>query len=579
MSGTRAEAVPSATPARASAWWARLPWALLPILVAQASASASLLRANTAFQDEALYLWAGRLELSHWLRGTPIPAFPTYFSGAPAIYPPLGALADRLGGLAGARALSLVFMLLTTSLLWATVSRLQGRRAAFFACALFALLGASLRLGAFATYDAMAICLMALASWASVRAAQLSSSSAWLALAALALVLANATKYATLLFDPVVIGLLVVVSLPAVGRRQALARGGTMLAYSLGLGALLLVLGGGEYLTGILQTTLAREPGTTSAAAVISQSVELTALVAAPAALGLLLALASRRRRSELPLVALLALAVLLVPLAYVHLQSLTSLSKHLDFGAWFGAGAAGYGLDRLLALLRWPRPQRVAAALLVLALAGSGLLGLAQAHQLFRGWPDSGPLVRGAERTLGDTRGPILAENPSLLEYYLPAGTQWWRWSSSCSIRLPEGGSISRPVGLCLSPKAYTTRIRHGFFSSVVLLFGAGGPFDGRVLRALRGNRHYRLVATAPYGGTSAQLWRYRPQDHFPASGRAPSGPAVPALQELFTPAARPSPVLGPVADGVAVSGLLTLVLLLGIRFGWRRRKAVTDP
>ncbi len=31
---------------------------------------------NTAFPDEALYLWAGHLEWSHWLYGTAIPAFP-----------------------------------------------------------------------------------------------------------------------------------------------------------------------------------------------------------------------------------------------------------------------------------------------------------------------------------------------------------------------------------------------------------------------------------------------------------------------------------------------------------------------
>ena len=66
------------------------------------------------------YLWAGHLEWAHWLHGTPLPPFPAYFSGAPVIYPPLGALADSVGGLAGARILSLVFMLGATALLWAT---------------------------------------------------------------------------------------------------------------------------------------------------------------------------------------------------------------------------------------------------------------------------------------------------------------------------------------------------------------------------------------------------------------------------------------------------------------------------
>ena len=104
------------------------------------------------------------------LHGTPIPPFPSYFSGAPVIYPPLAALADSVGGLAAARVLSLVFMLGATILLWATTDRLFGRRAAFFAAALFAVLGPTLHLGAFATYDAMALFLLALATWLVVRA-------------------------------------------------------------------------------------------------------------------------------------------------------------------------------------------------------------------------------------------------------------------------------------------------------------------------------------------------------------------------------------------------------------------------
>ena len=102
--------------------------------------------------------------------GRRCPPFPAYFSGAPVIYPPLAALADNAGGLAGARILSLAFMLGATVLLWGVAGRLFGRRAAFFAAALFAVLGPTLHLGAFATYDAMAVFLVALAAWCVVRA-------------------------------------------------------------------------------------------------------------------------------------------------------------------------------------------------------------------------------------------------------------------------------------------------------------------------------------------------------------------------------------------------------------------------
>src|SRR4029077_14537004 len=57
-----------------------MPWPLLAICVVQSALSVRLAVSSTAFQDVALYLWAGHLEWSHWLTGAPIPAFNTYFS-------------------------------------------------------------------------------------------------------------------------------------------------------------------------------------------------------------------------------------------------------------------------------------------------------------------------------------------------------------------------------------------------------------------------------------------------------------------------------------------------------------------
>jgi hypothetical protein len=69
--------------------------------------SLKLVWSNSAYIDEATYLWAGHLEIAHWLHSNPIPLFQTWFSGAPVFYPPLAALADHVGGLTGARLLSL----------------------------------------------------------------------------------------------------------------------------------------------------------------------------------------------------------------------------------------------------------------------------------------------------------------------------------------------------------------------------------------------------------------------------------------------------------------------------------------
>ena len=90
---------------------AAVPWPLFVVLGVQAILSLRLIWSNTAFLDEATYIWAGRIELWHLTNGMHVPAYATYFSGAPVIYPPLAGLADIIGGLPAARMLSLAFML------------------------------------------------------------------------------------------------------------------------------------------------------------------------------------------------------------------------------------------------------------------------------------------------------------------------------------------------------------------------------------------------------------------------------------------------------------------------------------
>src|SRR3984957_11081475 len=181
----------------------RMPWPLLAVLAIQAALSASLVRTRTAFGDEALYLSAGHLEWSHWLHGTQIPVYQTWFSGAPVLYPPAGAVAGSLGGLTAARLLSLFFMLGVTSFVWGTATRLlEDDRAAFFAAAVIAALAPTVHLSSYATYDSPALLLLAAAAWcaAGVRSGQ--HAARRIIAAGVLLALANATKYATALYDP-----------------------------------------------------------------------------------------------------------------------------------------------------------------------------------------------------------------------------------------------------------------------------------------------------------------------------------------------------------------------------------------
>src|SRR5262249_61791321 len=122
-------------------------------------------------------------------------------SGAPVLGQALAAIASRIGGLTAGRLLSLAFMLACTALLYAAAAQLFGRRAALLAAALFASLGVTQFLSAFATYDAMALFLLALACYLVVSRGyedgSLPSAVYASVFAPAALVLANAAKYAT----------------------------------------------------------------------------------------------------------------------------------------------------------------------------------------------------------------------------------------------------------------------------------------------------------------------------------------------------------------------------------------------
>ena len=51
------------------------------------------------FQDEGLYLFMGHRMIDHILSGVHLSEYPgTYFSGAPGLYPVVGAIADSVGG-------------------------------------------------------------------------------------------------------------------------------------------------------------------------------------------------------------------------------------------------------------------------------------------------------------------------------------------------------------------------------------------------------------------------------------------------------------------------------------------------
>jgi hypothetical protein len=461
-----------------------VPWPLLAVLAVQAALSASMVRARTAFGDEALYLSAGHLEWSHWLHGTQIPVYQTWFSGAPVIYPPIGAIADSLGGLAAARLLSLVFMLAATCFVWSTATRLLAdKRAAFFAAALFAALAPTLHLGSFATYDALALLLLAAATWCAAGAQGSRNAMRRMIAAGILLALANATKYATGLYDPTVLCVIILSSWPDAGWKVALRRAAFLAGSTAAVLAVLLALGGPGYLTGISLTTTGRDHGTDTAALVFADAWSWTAVVVVPAVAAAIVC-ALRRRWPQALLLAVLALSALLAPADQARIQTTTSLNKHVDFGAWFAAIAAGYLLSSL-------SRRRVVLAVSLAALIVVTSMDTAQAQAMID-WPDVTGLVK-VVRPMTTHGGHFLVETTDILQYYLP-NTTWRQWSSTQND----------------NPEYYEKAIARHYFSVVVLNFTQTPATDDVIALDLSANSGYRLVAKVRSGETVFYVWEY---------------------------------------------------------------------
>ena len=234
---------------------------LLAILMMQAVLSLRL--RNTAFEDEAQYLYAGRPgNRCTCSIDVPLPLdYASYFSGSPVLYPVLGAAANSAGGLAAARGVSLAEMLATTGLLYMISRRLFNERVAICAALLFSVTESVTFLGDFATFDASCLFLLAAASWIMVRTAV----SRWplFLLAAPVAALAVATKYAGLLFVPTIAVLPVLTAWPYPHRRRVWAY---PVIFGLAVGALLygaLNWGGHSYLNALQTTTTSRATGDT----------------------------------------------------------------------------------------------------------------------------------------------------------------------------------------------------------------------------------------------------------------------------------------------------------------------------
>lgn len=488
--------------------WARitqLPWPLLAVLAAQSGLSLRLIWSNTASADEGLYLWIGHLEITHLLYHVPISQSQIFMSGTPVIYPIVGAIADSYGGLAAARSLSLVFMLAATTLLYLTTSRLFGRRAGVAAAAIFAALGPVQMLGAYATYDAMAIFLLALSAWLTVRARGRTAEFLLLA-AALAMALADATKYASALWDPVIISLAALTS----GQRAfwSVLRGLRLGVYTAAPLLAAIQLAGPPYVQGLMFTTFDRQVGddTATVASIAQLTSSLIGLLLIFGVVAFVVSFTDTLRTRLL--CGVLVFAALLAPLHQAQIHVLTSLYKHLAFGAWFCAIAIGY----LLARAGGSRPKgwRVPAA----AAAAIALIGIPQAGALMQKWPSSARMIPVMRSLIRNAGCPCLAAQNQVASYYLAPGVRPGEIAGPYYFTIWDTHTHRKLTGI----PAYRWAIHNHYFHVVEMDPAENSYVFAVVTTALATTPGYRLAAALPipgWRGFPIELWRLQPRDH----------------------------------------------------------------
>jgi hypothetical protein len=479
-------------------------WAILVILLVQAALSVRLLGANTTFPDEGLYLFTGYLQINHLIPLSQLMGLATWFSGSPEIYPPAGGLAAHFGGVTGARLLSLGFMLFTTGTLYAVTRRLwSSRMPAIFAAALFGWLGSVQFLGSFATFDAMALSLLALATWLGVRSVpcRLPLRAALLAATSMCLLAATATKYMATLYDPVVIAVLTLATWRA--RRWTTALGsGCAVAVSTAV----LVAGayrtvGGSYQYGIKFSTLNRAMSDTPPQQVLEASGRWTGVLVI-VAIAAAIAITRRYRNWPTSLLAwVLTAAALLAPIQEARMHTTVSLYKHVAFGAWFACAAAGWILAYAFdARNRSSGPEEAASTTLrrtiaILVVTGSAAIGFVSSATQFHNWPNSSAATAELTR-LANPHGQYLAEDFDQFAYYFHddiALAQWWNtWSFNYT-----DPKSNREL---TNAAAYAAAIRDRYFSVIILDYQDTDTTDQAIERDIKHYHDYRLVANIPF-------------------------------------------------------------------------------
>jgi hypothetical protein len=343
---------------------------------------------------------------------------------------------------------------------------------------------------------------------------------------------ADAAKYAAALFNPVVLVVVALAAWRAHGRKAGLDSLGAML-----LAAVLPLtvgydLAGSSYGQGISSTTLSRASSSATVQQVIDLSVHTTGIIAVLAVLGALVVTVRWPGWLTVLLAWALAGAEFLAPAEQARIHTLTSLFKHVGYGAWFACVIAGYLLAELAVLLgRLGRARGMivagTAVGTVVALA-AGAFGVSVANGQHDTWPDSRPMIADLSKLVKPT-GIYLVEDPNVVTYYLRNKVPFQNIDDTYvfSYRDPQTHRM------LVNTPAYAAAIQRGYFAGIVLAFGDTFATDQEIMADIARDHTYRLAAVIPYRDS------YGPSD-YRIWVRTPKAPPKPAHPRRKHPARR---------------------------------------
>jgi 4-amino-4-deoxy-L-arabinose transferase-like glycosyltransferase len=484
-------------------------WPILLILALQAAVSLITLR-NTAFQDEALYLYAGRQIIHHWAGGhAPYENYAFYFSGYPYVYPVIGGFLDMIGGLELARGFSLACMLGVTAIVYLVTRRLFGKPVALFASAAYASTGVVLFLGRLATFDALCLFLIALATAFAVYGG-MTEKRPWITLAiGPVFVLTILAKYAGMVLGLPVFGVLACVGVVFVGWWRAFAR----LALALASFAASLYV---AYKTMDKSAFHAISGSTTNRTAILAEPrltlllhvLEMGGLIYLLAAIGLVLVFRHQPRFRFLAVV--LFGSSWLAPAYHIYMQESISLFKHVTYGLFFAMPLAGYALAWLSGYGRQflPHPHRGYWLSGVAIVLGIFMLGLGQSQTLYTGWANTSALSAALHTQMRDGTGRILAEDIEVARFDTLDITEPWQWNG---VRFTY--YVDAQQHQYLGDPALAQAIKAGYYSWVELSFNAIPNEAYFAASQMAATRNYDLIAVIlfqnSYGKGHFYLWR----------------------------------------------------------------------